>query len=337
MNSPSSRRQFIKKSGLALTAFALPIPFQTTLNGTDMNTTKLMDTIVIGGSYSGLAAAMALGRALKQVIVIDSGKPCNAQTSFSHNFLTQDGKKPSEIAALGRQQVLQYPTVKLVNGLAIQGKKTKKGFEITLETGETFEALQLIFATGIKDNMPNIEGFADCWGISAIHCPYCHGYEVRHTKTGILGNGEFGFEWAKMIANWTSDLTLYTNGKSTLTDEQQAKLKAHHIGIVETEILKLNHVKGHMEQIVFTDGTQAPLTALYAPRPFVQHCPIPESLGCELTEDGYIKVNAAQETSVVGVYASGDNTTRMRTVANAVATGTAAGMSASKKLILEQF
>ncbi len=337
MNSFSSRRQFIKKSGWALTALALPFPFKTTSTVTDMNTTKFWDVIIVGGSYSGLAAAMALGRAVKHVVVIDSGKPCNAQTPFSHNFLTQDGKKPSDIASLGKQQVLQYPTIQFVNGMAVHGNKTEKGFEITLESGEKFEASKLIFATGIKDQPADIEGFSECWGISVIHCPYCHGYEVRHTKTGILGNGDFGFEWAKMISNWTSDLTLYTNGKSTLTDEQSAKLKQHHIAIVEKEIHKLEHTKGQLQQILFADGTRTPLTALYAPRPFVQHSSIPESLGCELTEEGYIKVNATQETTVTGIYACGDNTTRMRTVANAVATGTSAGMSASKKLILEQF
>lgn len=334
MNPASSRRRFIKQSGLALTALALPIPFTKSLH---MNTTKSFDVIIIGGSYSGLAAALALGRALKQVLVIDSGQPCNAPTPYSHNFLTQDGNTPKGIAALGKQQVAQYPNVEFFNGSASNGTKTERGFEIRVATGEKFQASKVIFATGIKDSIPQIEGFEACWGISVLHCPYCHGYEVRNTATGILGNGDYAFELAKMITNWTNNLTIYTNGQATLTIAQLVKLQKHNIKVVEKEITKLNHNAGHLKNIAFTDGTTVTLTALYSPRPFVQHCTIPELLGCDMTEEGYIKVDGFQETTVDGVYACGDNTTRMRTVANAVAMGTTAGMAASKKLILEQF
>jgi thioredoxin reductase len=328
------RRRFIKQAGLGLMAFAFPFPF----NKFDMKAdSKKFDVIIIGGSYSGLAAAMALGRALKQVLVIDSGKPCNAQTPHSHNFLTQDGSTPKEIALSGKQQVEKYPNIKFFNSIAATGTKIEKGFEIVVETGEKFQASKLIFATGIKDIMPKIEGFAECWGISAIHCPYCHGYEVRNAKTGILGNGDYAYELSKMISNWTFDLTIYTNGISTLTAEQVEKLKSHRITIVEKEIEKLDHNKGYIQNIIFSDGIKSPVTALYSPRPFVQHCAISEYLGCSITEESYLRVNGFQETSIEGIYACGDNTTRMRTVANAVAMGTTAGMSASKKLILEQF
>lgn len=328
------RRKFIKQTGLGVLALALPFPFK----NFDMKIdNKKFDVIIIGGSYSGLAAGMALGRALKQVLIIDSGKPCNAQTPHSHNFLTQDGNTPSGISILGKQQVEKYDTVKFFNGSASKGNKIEKGFEIITETGEIFKASKLIFATGIKDMMPKIDGFSESWGISVIHCPYCHGYEVRNTKTGILGNGDYAYELSKMISNWTADLTIYTNGKATFTTEQVAKLQEHHIQIIQKEIEKLDHIKGHIQNIVFTDDTKSPLNALYSPRPFIQHCNISESLGCTMTEEGYIKINSFQETSIEGIYACGDNTTRMRTVANAVAMGTAAGMAASKKLILDEF
>ncbi|HEX2627711.1 MAG TPA: FAD-dependent oxidoreductase, partial [Chitinophagaceae bacterium] len=134
------------------------------------------DVIIIGGSYSGLAAALALGRALKKVLVIDSGQPCNSPTPHSHNFITQDGKTPKEISTLARKQVEKYNTVKFIEGLAISGTKTVTGFEIQTDSTKIFEAKKLIFATGIKDIMPSIKGHAECWGISIIHCPYCHGY-----------------------------------------------------------------------------------------------------------------------------------------------------------------
>jgi thioredoxin reductase len=295
------------------------------------------DAIIIGGSYSGLAAAMALGRALKQVLVIDSGKPCNRQTPYSHNFITQDGKTPREIATLARQQVEKYDTVRFFDGVAVSGVKTERGFEIRTTSYETFSAKKIIFATGIKDIMPDIEGFAECWGISVLHCPYCHGYEVRNQSTGILGNGDAAFEFCQLISNWTKDLTLFTNGSSTLAAEQAAQLESHHIKIVETPIEKLAHAGGYLKRVIYKDGTSAPINALYARINFEQHCPIPGSLGCDLTEDGYVKVSTSQNTSVDSVFACGDNTTRMRTVANAVAMGTTAGMMANREIVLAKF
>jgi thioredoxin reductase len=302
-----------------------------------MENIRHFDVIIVGGSYSGLAAGMALGRALRQVLIIDSGKPCNRQTPKSHNFITQDGKTPEEIIALARQQVGSYDTVSFFNGLAINGTKTKNGFEIQTASGEKFGSKKLIFATGIRDIMSGIHGYAECWGISVLHCPYCHGFEVRNERTGILGNGEYGFEFSNLISNWTKDLTLFTNGTSTLTAGQTMKIEKHNIKIQEKEIQRLEHRNGYIQNIILSDGTKSSVKVLYSRAPFVQHCIIPESLGCEVTDEGYIKVDTLQRTSVHGIYASGDNTTRMRTLANAVAMGTTAGMTANKEIIEEEF
>jgi thioredoxin reductase len=332
-----SRRAFIKKSGIALTALIIPFDLTQFLKHDTMKVNKQYDVIIIGGSYSGLAAGMALGRALRKVLIIDSGKPCNSQTPHSHNFLTQDGKTPMEIGTLAKDQVLMYDSVAFLSGLATKGKKIKNGYEIQIATGETFTTSKLIFATGIKDISPNIPGFSECWGISVIHCPYCHGYEVKSQKTGILGNGEYGFEFSSLISNWTNDLTLYTNGKSTLSLEQRTKLNQHKIDVIEDEIDKLEHKNGYLQHIIFKNGKMAPVKALYTRTAFEQHCSIPELLGSELNIDGYIKVDSYLKTNVQGVYACGDNTTRMRTVASAVAMGTTAGMMVNKELIEEQF
>lgn len=302
-----------------------------------MTDRKNFDVIIIGGSYSGLAAGMALGRALRQVLIIDSGEPCNKQTPQSHNFLTQDGKTPKEIATLAKQQVELYNTVKFFDGLAISGTRTENGFEIRVASGEMFSAKKLIFATGIRDIMPDINGFAACWGISVLHCPYCHGYEVRNERTGILGDGEYGFEFSKLISNWTNDLTLFTNGNSTLTAEQTQILEKQQIKITEKEIERLEHTGGYLQNIIFKDGTQSSIKAVYAHSPFEQHCQIPSALGCEFTDEGYIKTDPFQETTIAGVFACGDNTTKIRTVANAVAMGTTAGIMANKEIILESF
>ncbi len=302
-----------------------------------MKAEKHFDVIIVGGSYSGLAAAMALGRSLREVLIIDSAKPCNRQTPHSHNFLTQDGKTPKEISTLAKEQVQKYDTVTFINGVATKGGKLENGFEIEIESGETFWARKIIFATGIKEQMPAISGYADCWGISVLHCPYCHGYEVRNKKTGIFANGDFGFDFSKLISNWTQDLTLYTNGKSTLTAEQTAKLSCHSIQIVEKEIEKLEHVNGYIQQIIFKDGSSALCEALYGHNSFEQHCGIPQQLGCDFTDEGYIKVDPLQKTSIDGVFACGDNVSRMRTVANAVSMGATAGMMLNKELIFESF
>lgn len=296
-----------------------------------------LDVIIIGGSYAGLSAAMALGRALREVLVIDGGKPANRFTPHSHNFITHDGKPPGEIAEMARKQVDEYPTVKRMDGFVISAEKSNNAFIVRLNTGQTYRSRKLIFATGIVDQMPDLPGFSECWGKSVLHCPYCHGYEVRDEVTGILGNGEYGFEFSGLIRNWTSQLTLFTNGTSLLTPDQSEKLANRKIPVVEKEIEKLDHNQGSLQRIIFKDGTVSFLKALYARPSFVQHCSVPELLGCEFTQEGYIKTDSSQKTSLDGVYACGDNTTRMRTVANAVAMGTTAGMMVNRELTVEDF
>ncbi len=332
-----SRRIFIKQSGILATAIVMPLSYHSILNKTEMSDKELFDVIIIGGSYSGLAAAMALGRALRKVLIIDSGKPCNRQTPFSHNFLTQDGKTPKEIATLAKQQVAVYNTVELYNDLVIHVSKTQNGFRIQTSSEAIFSASKLVFATGIKDEMPDIKGFSECWGISVLHCPYCHGYEVKNETTAIMGNGDYGFEFAKLISNWTKDLTLLTNGKSSLNTAQTESLARNGIEVVEKEIEELESVNGQLQSIIFKDGTKKIIKAIYTRLPFEQHCQLPEQLGCELTKDGYIKIDTSHKTTINGIYACGDNVTRLRTVANAVAMGTTAGMMVNKELVEEKF
>jgi thioredoxin reductase len=295
------------------------------------------DCIIVGGSYSGLSAAMALGRSLRNVLIIDDGKPCNATTPHSHNFITHDGKKPAEIAAIAKQQVEQYKTVKFYTGFAVKGTKLNNGFQIETKTGDIFKCKKLIFATGIRDIIPAIPGFSACWGISVIHCPYCHGYEYRGSKTAIMSNGEIAFHFTQLIHNLTKDLALITNGKADLTAEQIEKLKKNNISLIQKEIAEVKHKEGYLEEVIFTDGSKIPLKALYAKLPFEHQSDIPVSLGCELTEHGYIKTDNMQKTTIPGVFACGDNSSFMRSVANAVATGNMAGAAVNKELCEIEF
>ena len=322
---------------MALTALVLPLPLTTFTKLNKMKDSNIFDVIIIGGSYAGLSTAMALGRALRNVLIIDNGKPCNIQTPHSHNFLTQDGKTPQEISTLAKQQVEKYKSVKFYSGIATSGMKSKTGFEITTQSNEKFSTKKLIFATGVKDLMPNIKGFAECWGISAIHCPYCHGYEYKKEKTGILANGDMAFEMGKLINNWTKDLTIFTNGKSTLTEDQLQKLHKHNIKIIETVINRVEHKNGQIESVVFEDKTTERIKALYTRLQFEQNSEIPKQLGCEFTEQNYIKIDAHQKTTEYGIFACGDNTTLMRAVSYAIAMGGVTGSIVNRELIEEEF
>jgi thioredoxin reductase len=301
-----------------------------------MKNNNNFEVIIIGGSYAGLSAAMALGRALRKVLIIDSGKSCNWQTPHSHNFITQDGQTPGAIAHKAKEQVLRYNSVHFVEGIAANGKKTETGFEIVTQAGQTFTSQRLLFATGLTDQMPAIQGFSECWGISILHCPYCHGYEVKNERTGIIANGEVAFHYAQLISNWTKEMAIYTNGESTLTTEQTEKIRKHEIQIIEKEIGYIAHKNGNVQQIVFKDNTVTTVKAIYSRPAFEQHCKIPEALGCELTEQGLLKVDNFQKTTVEGVYACGDNSGG-RAVSIAVSTGTVAGASLNNQLSAEEF
>ncbi|PKD21662.1 pyridine nucleotide-disulfide oxidoreductase [Salegentibacter salinarum] len=299
--------------------------------------TSNYDVIIIGGSYAGLSAAMALGRSMRKVLIIDSEKPCNQQTPKSHNFITQDGVAPGEISAIARKQVLEYKTVESLKDLAVGAKKKKNNFHITTKSNGDFIGKKLIFATGIKDMIPEIKGFKECWGISMIHCPYCHGYEFRNKRTGILTNGDRAFHLASLVKNLTDKVSILTNGNPDFTQEQIAKLKANNVDIIENKISELEHKDGAIKSLIFTDGKEISFDAIYAGFPFEQHSSIPVSLGCELTEHGYIKINELQQTTIEGVYSCGDNSAMMRSVASAVASGNLTGAMVNHNLTQEQF
>ncbi|HRJ85921.1 MAG TPA: NAD(P)/FAD-dependent oxidoreductase [Ignavibacteria bacterium] len=302
-----------------------------------MDKYRSFDVIIIGGSYAGLSAAMSLGRSLRKTLVIDSGTPCNIQTPHSHNFLTNDGKTPAEISHNAKKQVELYKTVEFYKGLAESGVKINNGFEITAAGGLKFRSRKLIFATGIKDLMPDIKGFSECWGISVIHCPYCHGYEFRNEATGIFANGEPAYELSKLVYNLTKDLTVFTNGSSELTAKQTESFADNNIRIIEAEIAEIKHNAGNISELVFKDGSSQKLKALYAKIPFVQQCDIPSKLGCEMSETGHYKADNLQKTNIEGVFVCGDNYFPLRSVSAAVFSGNMAGAALNKELSEEDF
>ncbi|HEY9559186.1 MAG TPA: NAD(P)/FAD-dependent oxidoreductase, partial [Anseongella sp.] len=269
-----------------------------------MKESKKFDAIIIGGSYAGLSAAMSLGRSLRRVLIIDSGKPCNRQTPHSHNFITQDGVKPGDINELAKRQVLEYDTVKFMDDLAVSGYKSQNGFHVKTKSGKEFSGNKLIVATGVADVLPDIRGFSACWGISIIHCPYCHGYEFRGLKTAIMADANKVMHLAPLVNNLTDDLTVIVSNnarKDDFKNEDLQKLADHHIEIIDTPVREFEHKNGQLRNVIFSDGKKIPFDGLYAAVPFKQHSEIPAELGCKLTEEGHIELDFFQTTSVAGV------------------------------------
>lgn len=293
--------------------------------------------IIIGGSYAGLSAALVLGRSRRNVLVIDSGQPANRQTPHSHSFLTRDGATPAELSALAREQALAYPTVRLLNGTVSRATALPSGFCVATADNQEFRAGRLVLATGLADVLPSIPGIAECWGISVLHCPYCHGYEVSDKTLGVLANGDEGFEFARLIHHWSRNLTLFTNGPSTLTGEQSEKLKTRGIAIVETPLVAVPHQQGQLSGLRLANQPLYPLDALFARATLRQASDLAHQLGCTHNTMGFVEVDEFGKTSVKGVYAAGDTHTGMRQVLVAGTNGLKAAVMINAELIAEAF
>ena len=299
-----------------------------------MQTTEV---IIIGGSYAGLSAALTLGRSLRNVVVIDNGKPCNRQTPLSHNFLTRDGVPPAELAAIARLDVAAYDTVQVLTDTVADVGRSGTNFEIKTAAGQVLQSKKLILATGIIDILPELEGLKECWGISAIHCPYCHGYEYHSKKTALLADGEAVLEFLPLLRNLTDQLSLLTNGPSSLSEKERRWLQQYQIGLIETPLEKLGHERGHLNAVYFQDGTTMPMDALYVRAGFRHSADWAGQTGCRLDAMGYIETNDFWQTSVPGLYAVGDNSYPMRSVSNAVSAGSFAAAMINRELASEQF
>lgn len=295
------------------------------------------DVVIVGGSYAGLAAAMALGRSLRKVLVIDSGLPCNRQTPYAHNFITHDGERPAVVAQKAKEQVMLYPSVQFINGLAVDARKEGDEFVVETATGSAFAAPKLLFATGVEDIMPDIPGFGECWGISVMHCPYCHGYEVRNKKLGLIANGDMAYEFVRLVHQWSKDIVLFTHGPAAIQSQHIKKFERHGIAVIETPVDAIVHDKGVLEKMVLKDGTSVALEGIFARPAFRQHCSLPEKLGCLLTQSGHLHIDDFGKTNISGVFAAGDNATMFRSLAVASAAGNKAGGGINKELAEERF
>jgi thioredoxin reductase len=296
--------------------------------------TEKYEVIIVGGSYAGLSAALALGRARRKVLIIDAGEPCNRQTPHSHNFLTQDGKTPGEISGVARDQVRHYPSIAFLNDRVTNGGKLQGEFSIETAGGKTFQSPRLLLATGVKDIFPPIPGLQACWGISVLHCPYCHGYEVADAELGILANGDSALDFVKLLLQWSKQLVVLTNGPATFSPEGIQYLQSKRVPVLEGKITELIHHNGELNRVRLGDGETISLRSIFTRLPFEQHTPIARDLGCLFTDTNHILVDELGKTNVDGLYAAGDCTTPMRSVSIAVASGTKAAMAINRELLV---
>ncbi|THK36415.1 NAD(P)/FAD-dependent oxidoreductase [Ensifer sp. MPMI2T] len=289
------------------------------------------DVIVVGGSYAGMAAALQLIRARRTVVVIDAGLRRNRFASHSHGFLGQDGADPAEVAASARAQLMTYPTLTWVDGRAEAAAGVKDAFSVTTADGARHEGRRLLFAVGVTDRLPEIEGMAERWGRSIFHCPYCHGYELERGRIGVIATGPMSVHQAQLIPEW-GEVTFFTNGALTLDDAARADLKSRGVTIEETPI---GRIEGHAD-VLLADGRAYSFAGLFTASRNAPATPIAATLGCEIEETPFgtqIRTDATRETTVAGAFACGDAARTPHSVSLAVADGAWAGAQLHRSLV----
>lgn len=322
------RRTFIKQSSLALIATATTTPWTMKWNSNDIH-----DVIIIGGSYSGLSAALALGRSHRRVLIIDANEPCNARVPHAHNLLTHDGKAPQLLREQAIADVVKYPTVRLLNGRAMEVSGTNGAFTVRTAEGGEHRSRKLLLALGVRDELPAIEGLADCWGISAAACPFCHGYEVSDQRIAIIGSTPDTVDYAHLIRNWSPQLVVLTNGPATFTADQRTALAGKGIEIIEHTISKVMQDDGRVRTVHFNNGSSRAMDGLFLRSKTTVPSKLVDTLGLEHTEQDLIKVDQMQRTNVPGVHAIGDCTTPIRAISAAIAAGNMAGAVLTHELV----
>lgn len=297
----------------------------------------MLDVVIIGGSSAGLSAALILGRSLREVVVIDDHKPCNRFSHASHGFLTRDGVPPSELIQIAYDQLERYPTVVRKTATALHVEKNETGFEITSSDASRLQARIVLLATGLHDDLPPLEGVEGLWGKSVFHCPYCDGYEVRGKAISVYGLDETAVHLVMMLRNWTDNLTLCTDDSWKLPEAQRERLTRFGINVVEKPITALESKDTQIQAVRFADGTSLRCDALFI-RPKTTHrTTFAHDLGCKVNEHNVVQVDLRGRTSVEDVYAAGDLSSPMRSVAIAVAQGAAAAYGINADLIERDF
>jgi thioredoxin reductase len=293
--------------------------------------------VVVGGSWAGLAAAMQLGRARRRVLVVDAGRPRNRFAHAGHGFLGQDGRSPAAILETFREQVLAYPTVRLEVGEAVDAHRSgDDAFRVELASGEVVGARRLVLASGIVDELPSTPGLRERWGVTVLHCPYCHGYEVAEARLGVLATGEMATHQALLLPDWSSDVTLFTNRAFEPTAEQSAALAERGVRIETRPVEALLGPTPGLTGVRLGDGEVVQVDAIFTASRTHMASPLAERLGCAFDEGPFgpiVRTDVRKETTVPGVYCAGDAARAPHNATWAAADGVTAGVSAHQSLI----
>ncbi|MEU6377244.1 NAD(P)/FAD-dependent oxidoreductase [Streptomyces sp. NPDC046909] len=301
-------------------------------------TPETYEVIVIGGGAAGLSAALVLGRARRRTLVIDAGEPRNAPAAHMQGYLTRDGMPPAEFLALGREEIARYG-VELVEDRAVDVTKesTKEStkdsagdFMVTLASGRTVRARRLVIATGLKDELPAVPGVAARFGRDVLHCPYCHGWEVRDQAFGVLATTPLSVHQALMVSQWSKDVTLFLHevAETDLSDDDLRRLAAAGVRVVPGEVEGLRIEDDRLTGVRLVDGSVHAREALFLAPRTVPQTELLAKLGAEFTETpfgAYPVVDPTGLTSVRGVWAVGNAMGFSEQVVNAAAGGYRAG------------
>ncbi|MEJ7796558.1 MAG: NAD(P)/FAD-dependent oxidoreductase [Nocardioides sp.] len=293
------------------------------------------DVLVIGGGAAGLSGALVLSRARRSVLVVDAGSPRNAPAAHMHGYLSRDGSSPADLLATGRHEVTMYGGEIVAGTVTDLAPDGRSGFSALLADGQRVWARRLLVTTGLRDELPDVPGLRDRWARDVLHCPYCHGHEVRDRQLGVIGGTPGAVRYAQIVRQWTHDLVYFTP-PDTLTRTEQTQLVARAIGVVEGTIdhLVIDEAD-RLRGVRMQDGSVVPRDALFVPPRFVPHHNLLVNLGCDADADGWTSVDATGRTSVPGVWAAGNVVDPRAQVITAAGAGSAAAIALNADLVDE--
>jgi thioredoxin reductase len=291
----------------------------------------VLDVVVIGGGPAGLSAALVLGRCRRSVVVCDAGRPRNAAARALHGYLTRDGIPPLELLRLAREELLRYD-VELRSVAVTDVRRTEPAYDVHLETGERLLARKVLVATGVRDHLPDIDGMAECYGVSVHHCPYCDGWEERDRAIAVIGQGASGAGLALGMKTWSDRVVLCTNGRPRLGREHRAQLAAHGVTVVEARLARIEHTAGRAQALIGANGDRVPCDAVFFAAGQTLKSEFLGRLGCEITRKGTVKTDLRGETCVPGLYVVGDASRDVQFVIVAAAEGAKAAVAINKAL-----
>jgi thioredoxin reductase len=287
-----------------------------------------LDTVVVGGGPAGLSVALALGRARRQVLVLDTGRPANIESSAIGGLLGHSDVAPVELRRAGREQLVDLPTVEVRDAAVVDADVGAERLGVRLSDGSELRTRALVLAHGLSYEPPALPGIESLWGRSVFHCPFCDGWEVRDRALAVHGNGPDVVRSTLVVSGWSSDVVLLTDGPARLGDGGRELLAAAGVRVREEPVRRLAGHDGHLDRIEFVSGPAEERDALFVRTRREQPNGLAAALGCELTAGGTIVTDGDGRTAVAGVYAAGDAATeRLRSVAAAIGTGSRTGLA----------